>query len=81
MNKIQAGMAPKVREKTIRNVEYQPPNEDVFEQLAENFCEILNKRGDLATNPEMVVGLAEFLTVVARLTAKSLSKNRVLRKP
>ncbi len=76
MNEIQAGRTLKDSEKTLRNVEYQPPDEQVFEQLAESFCEILNKRGDMATNPEMVVGLAEFLTVVARLTAKSLSRNK-----
>ncbi len=80
MHKIKEERTLQESEKTKRNVEYQPPEEKVFQDLAERFCETLNKRGDMATNTEMVVGLAEFLTVVARLTAKSLSRNQP-RKP
>lgn len=76
MNKVQKERTLQESEKTTRNVEYQPPDEKVFEQLAERFCEILTQRGDMAANPEMVVGLAEFLTVVARLSAKSLSRSK-----
>jgi hypothetical protein len=75
VNKAHAERKLQESEKTTRNIEYQPPDEQVFEQLAERFCETLNKRGDMATTAEMAVGLAEFLTVVARLTAKSLSKS------
>ena len=53
--------------------EYVPPDEQVFEQLARRFCETLSERGDSFSSSEVVEGLAEFLAVVARLTAKSLT--------
>ena len=53
--------------------EYVPPDEQVFEQLAKRFCETVSERGDSFSSSEVVQGLAEFLTVVARLTAKSLT--------
>ena len=76
MNKLHEARPLQGSQKTKRNVEYQPPDEQVFEQLAERFCDILNKRGDMAANPDMVAGFAEFLTVVARLSAKSLSRSK-----
>ncbi len=77
MDKVQKGaIDSEVTQETSRKTEYLPPDEKVFEELAKRFCSTLSEGGDLTANTEVVVGLAEFLTVIARLAAKSLSRNK-----
>jgi hypothetical protein len=57
-----------------RPVVYIPPDTNVFEQLAEQVCIALGEKYHPAyQEAEVVEGLTAFLTVIARLTAKSVT--------
>lgn len=58
----------------IRIVEYYPPPNPVLRDLAINTCNAFaEKFGGCYRDPEVVDGLADFLTVVARIKAKQLT--------
>lgn len=60
---------------TEQNVTYIPPAAEVFDKLAREACRILAEQGESGVDdPEVIRGLAEYLTFIAELTAKYLNK-------
>ena len=60
---------------TEQNVTYVPPATEIFMKLAREACGVLAEQGETGVDdPEVVRGLAEYLSYVAELTAKYLNK-------
>jgi hypothetical protein len=58
-----------------RQVTYVPPAEDVFHELAREVCRQLTAQGKTGyDDPEVIRGLADFLMLIAELTAKYLNR-------
>ncbi len=67
---IQAGSAG-------RQAVYVPPDASLMEKLASQICaKLVEERDPAYGDPEVIEGLGTFLTVVAQLTAHSLSKGK-----
>ena len=60
---------------TEQNITYIPPAAAVFDKLAREACRVLAEQNEYAFNdPEVMQGLADYLQLVAELTAKYLNK-------
>lgn len=60
---------------TDHKTTYIPPAAKVFDKLAREACRVLAEQGESAfDDPEVIRGLADYLRLVAELTAKYLNK-------
>lgn len=60
---------------TQKSTVYHPPAPKVIEDYAKEVCNTLaEKGGESYTKPEVSIGLARFLNLLAYLTAKHLNK-------
>jgi hypothetical protein len=59
-----------------RKIVYVAPDTGMIEELAHQVCTTLGEQHEVYRDPQVVNGLATFLTMIAHLTAKSFTAGK-----